>query len=67
MNKEKLDKIESKIDEALANETPEKHVGYLWDRVEKENPLTFVTSFHYSCRCIIMWNTLVVSNPFKVV
>jgi hypothetical protein len=42
MNKEKLDKIESKIDEALANETPEKSLGWMWKDIEKEDSMNFI-------------------------
>ena len=41
-NKLDLNKIESKIDEALANETPEKSLGWMWKDIEKEDSMNFI-------------------------
>jgi len=41
-NKLDLNKIESKIDEALANETPEKLLGWMWKDIEKEDSMNFI-------------------------
>ena len=40
-NKLDLNKIESKIDEALANETPEKLLGWMWKDIEKEDSMNY--------------------------
>ena len=37
-----LNKMEQKLDDALANETPESLVGYMWKDIEKEDPMNFI-------------------------